>query len=219
MSRMKRFKFPVLICMVCTFYFSSCKGDLEMYNFDPTPYIVQGTETLGPLPIPEDNQMTQEGIKLGQHLFFDKLLSGDNTMSCASCHHTDKGFTDGNDVSVGIEGIAGTRSSMSLVNAAYYTKGLFWDGRSETLEEQALLPVEDPIEMHAQWTDVIEKLKAHDDYPKMFREAFGIKSSDEIDEFWAAKALAQFERAIISDSWVLSDCSWTKKEYKKITRK
>jgi cytochrome c peroxidase len=119
-------------------------------------------------------------------------------MSCSSCHLPAGSFTDNKAVSKGIDGIAGKRSSMSLLNIGYVNTGLFWDGRSKTLEEQALLPVEDPIELHHTWPEVIEELKAHPTYPAMFRKAFGIKDRSEITKELAAKALAQFERILVS---------------------
>ena len=179
-------------------FLSSCGGDLEDISFDPQLYEVLGTENLGIIPVPEFNPLTVEGIRLGQHLFYDPILSEDSTMSCFSCHDPHKAFTDGGATSQGIIGEFGNRSSMSLINAAYYTTGLFWDGRSANLEDQALLPVEDPIELHEDWCNVEEKLRNHDTYPTMFREAFGIEDSGEITRDRAAQALAQFQRAIIS---------------------
>jgi cytochrome c peroxidase len=119
-------------------------------------------------------------------------------MSCGSCHFPGGGFTDTIAVSTGIDGIAGRRSSMALVNVGYYYNGLFWDGRSATLEDQALLPVEDPIELHHQWPNVVEEFKSHATYPKMFRKAFGISNTAEITKELAAKAIAQFERTMVS---------------------
>ena len=87
---------------------------------------------------------------------------------------------------------------MSLLNVGFFENGLFWDGRSSTLEIQAEKPVEDPVEMHEQWPQVIKKLKAHTDYPKLFREAFGISDRTEITKELAAKAMAQFQRTLVS---------------------
>lgn len=150
------------------------------------------------LEVPEDNPLTVDGIKLGQHLFFDPILSADSTMSCASCHFPEAGFTDQLAVSTGIDGIAGKRSSMSLVNIGYAYTGLFWDGSAQTLEEQALLPVEDPIELHNSWMNLIPKLASSPLYQELFRKAFGIETTAEITKELAAKAIAQFERVIIS---------------------
>lgn len=150
------------------------------------------------MEIPADNPLTKEGIALGRRLFFDPILSSNKEMACASCHFPTSGFTDDLAVSQGVDGIAGTRSAMALFNTGYYTKGLFWDGSVVTLEEQALLPVEDPIELHHDWETVTAELSQHDLYPSLFRQAFGIEKSNEITKELAVKAIAQFERTIIS---------------------
>ena len=87
---------------------------------------------------------------------------------------------------------------MSLVNLVFRTNGFFWDGRSKTLEEQALVPVEDHLEMNENWGNVVAKLQAHGEYPKLFREAFGIDRKKEITKELTVKAIAQFERTLIS---------------------
>jgi cytochrome c peroxidase len=182
----------------------SCKhepednGDLSAYPYNPTPYTITQPAHFPPMLIPSDNPMTEQGISLGQHLFYDPILSADSTQACASCHLPQFGFTDGKAFSKGIDGIEGTRSSMSLINIGYVKSGLFWDGRSKTLEEQALLPVEDPIEMHNTWPKAMDDLRKHKDYPRMFREAFGISNKSEMSKEMAAKAIAQFERIITS---------------------
>ncbi len=179
---------------------SSCKSDLVDIPYNPTPYQIETeiTQYLGQMPIPENNELTEEGIKLGQHLFFDPILSSTGTLSCSSCHDPKLAFTDGLAFSEGAQGEFTARSSMTLVNSGYSTKGLFWDGRTQTLESQALLPVEDEIELIHDWDDVEEDLKNHDLYPTMFRQAFGIEDSDEISRDLATKALGQFQRIIIS---------------------
>lgn len=168
--------------------------DLPVYT-----QLIDNREVILPeMPIPEDNPLTVDGVELGRHLFYDNILSGDNTMSCSSCHLPKGAFTDNLAVSVGIDGIAGKRSSMSLLNIGYFDNGLFWDGRSETLEDQALLPVEDEIELHHSWEEVIPQLQESDLYKTLFRKAFGIEKTGEINKELAAKAIAQFERSIIS---------------------
>jgi cytochrome c peroxidase len=174
------------------------KGDLEDLAYDPKPYKIVKPSYFPEIEVPKDNPMTQAGVQLGRMLFYDPILSADSTMSCSSCHLPQHSFTDALAVSTGIDGIAGHRSSMALMNIAYATNGLFWDGRAKTLEDQALLPVEDPIELHHTWPNVVEDLKKHKTYPKMFREAFGIKDRSEISKELAAKALAQFERILVS---------------------
>jgi cytochrome c peroxidase len=106
------------------------------------------------MPIPADNPLTVEGVELGRRLFYDPILSGDSTQACASCHKQNVAFTDGLAVSKGITGQFGRRSAMSLENIGFMNKGLFWDGRTNSLEAQALLPVEDPIELHQNWTNL-----------------------------------------------------------------
>lgn len=172
--------------------------DLTDIPYNPTAYAIKKPENFPSIPIPADNPMTQEGVQLGRLLFYDPILSGDSTMSCSSCHLPAGSFTDNKAVSTGIDGIAGRRSSMSLLNVAYVNTRLFWDGRVKTLEEQALMPVEDPIELHTTWPVVVERLQNHADYPELFRKAFGINSCQQITKELAAKAIAQFERILIS---------------------
>lgn len=172
--------------------------DLTDIPYAPTAYTIPKPAHFPQIPVPADNPETLEGVQLGRRLFYDPILSGDSTQSCSSCHLPQGSFTDNKALSKGIDGIEGRRSAMSLLNVAYATNGLFWDGRAKSLEDQALKPVEDPIEMHAQWTKVVDKLKQHPIYPGLFRKAFGINSCDDITKELAAKAIAQFERILIS---------------------
>ncbi len=147
---------------------------------------------------PEDNILTTEGARLGQHLFYDNILSRDSLMSCSTCHFPEGSFTDNKAFSEGVDGIEGPRSAMSLVNIGFFYRGLFWDGRINTLEEQALLPIEDPIELHTTWIEVIPKIQRIPAYQEMYREAFGITNANQITKELTAKALAQFQRTIVS---------------------
>jgi cytochrome c peroxidase len=146
--------------------------------------------------IPEDNPMTVEGVELGRHLFYEKRLSGDNTMACAACHLPANGFSDPNQYSVGIDGEQGNRNSMALINLGWQNF-FFWDGRSKTLEDQILEPVPNPIEMHQSWKDAVAKLNADVKYRNMFFRAFG---EEGIDSTKVSKAMAQFLRTMISGS-------------------
>ncbi len=194
--------------LVFTFFLAlliiSCKDKeddgLSSITYSPTTYELKYATTFPKMIIPADNPLTTEGVELGRFLFYDKLLSANGTMACASCHLTEGGFTDNLATSKGIDGIFGKRSAMSLSNIGFVNSGLFWDGRVKTLEEQAFFPVEDPIELHNNWTKVVEKLKAHADYPTRFRKAFGIATTAEITKELAIKAIAQFERTLISDN-------------------
>jgi len=200
-------KTPLLLLFLFIFIVScdnddddTMTGDLSSISYNPIPYDLVRPEAFPSMLIPADNPLTEEGIELGRHLFYDPILSADSTKSCSSCHLPSLSFSDGNQFSPGIDGIVGARSSMSLINIGYVEKGLFWDGRVNTLEEQALLPVEDPIELHNTWTTVEAKLKAHATYPTMFRKAFGINGTQEITNELAVKAMAQFERILISSN-------------------
>ena len=184
------------------------EGLLTDIIYNPQPFeieypeytqLIDNREVIIPeMPIPEDNPLTIDGVELGRHLFYDNILSGDGTMSCSSCHLPEASFTDNLAVSTGIDGIAGTRSSMSVLYIGFFDNGFFWDGRSETLEKQALLPVEDEIELHSSWQEVVPKLQASEMYQRLFRLAFGIERVEEINKDLAAKAIAQFERSIYS---------------------
>ena len=159
-----------------------------------TPYQLIIPSNLPPMDIPVDNPMTVEGIALGRFLFYEKRLSGDNGMSCGTCHEPGIAFTDGKSVPKGIDSIAGPRSTMPLINLGY-NNFFFWDGRSSTLEHQILEPVRNPIEMHETWPSAMSKLQADAAYPTLFERAFG---TGQIDSVLAAKAIAQFIRTMIS---------------------
>ena len=149
-------------------------------------------------PLPDGNPMTMAGVELGRRLFYDPILSADSSLSCSSCHFPERAFTDGRPVAIGINTSTGRRNAQSLANAAYQYKGLFWDGRAPTLEEQALVPVEDPKELGHDWSAVERSLRRHPSYPELFEEAFGIADTAQITRQLAARALAQFERTLIS---------------------
>lgn len=167
-------------------------------NYTPTEYKLQVPSWLSQPLIPADNTMTVEGVELGRRLFYDPILSMNGQMSCGTCHRQSKAFTDGEATSPGVRGLRGTRSAMALVNLAFNANGFFWDGRVATLEEQALVPVEDHLEMNEDWGNVEKKLQKHSEYPVLFRQAFGIGKKSELTKDLVVKALAQFERTLIS---------------------
>ena len=160
----------------------------------PIPYHVALPAWVDKMPIPADNPLTVEGIALGRKLFYEKRLSGNNSLSCAGCHSQAHGFSDSSRYSVGIDGLRGNRQAMSVFNLAW-DNAFFWDGRSATLEKQAHDPVVNPIEMNAKWPDVIRKLQNDPHYPALFKRAFGTSI---IDSQLVTKAIAQFERSIVS---------------------
>ncbi len=149
---------------------------------------------LSGLPIPNDNPITRAKVDLGQMLFFEKRLSGDGTVACASCHMPGRGFSNGRKYGIGVGGRLGLRHVPALVNAAY-SKFLFWDGRAESLEEQAKSPMLNPAEMAATEGHIVRTLSAIAGYRSAFGEAFG---TEEITLERVAKAIATFERTILS---------------------
>src|SRR6266852_4850424 len=123
--------------------------------------------------IPVDNPQTPEKIELGMKLFFDGRLSADGTVACATCHDPARAFTDGRPVSIGIKGRAGQRNAPTILNALY-NKTQFWDGRVTTLEEQAALPIANPVEMGEPSLDVaVARIAAIGEYRRAFSSVFG----------------------------------------------
>jgi cytochrome c peroxidase len=174
------------------FLFVSCRKDKADYT--PTPYQLKIPSHFPDMIIPANNPMTVEGVELGRFLFYEKQLSGDNSMNCASCHMPQHSFSDANQYSVGIDGFFGNRQSMALINIGW-ENFFFWDGRETTLEAQIIEPVSNPIEMHQSWKDAIHKLNADVKYRNRFFKAFG---EEGVDSVKATKAIAQFIRTMIS---------------------
>ena len=180
----------------------SCSGDTPSLVLSPTventAYKLPQPWGFGKMDIPADNPMTVTGVNLGEKLFFDPILSADSSMSCGSCHFPNRGFTDNLPVSRGIHGRSGVRSSMSLINIGYMNTGLFWDGRVMRLEDQALLPVADSSELAHQWSRVESDLRQHPAYRQAFSDAFGIRDTSALTRDLVVKALAQYERSLVS---------------------
>jgi cytochrome c peroxidase len=177
-----------------------CKREVEEVTagiiYNPTPYIIS-TNTLPPPPFPKDNLPTEEGVKLGQMLFHETMLSGDNTQSCADCHRQADAFTDTAQFSTGIEGLLGGRQAMIILNMAWHKNGFFWDGRAPLLRDQSLKPIQDPLEMNATLEDVVAKLSNTQMYVDQFTRAFG---DGEITPLKMSLAMEQFMNIIISDN-------------------
>jgi cytochrome c peroxidase len=144
--------------------------------------------------IPPDNPQTPEKIALGQKLFFEGRLSADGTAACASCHNPERAFTDGRPSSVGIRGSIGQRNAPTVLNALY-NKAQFWDGRAKTLEDQAALPIVNPIEMgQPNLNAAVTRLAAIDEYRQEFSRVFGrpVSGPDLV------RAIASYERTLVS---------------------
>lgn len=162
----------------------------------PAPDLVPVPHVSGfpAMVVPEDNPLTKQGISLGRRLFYDPILSGDSTEACATCHEFGRSFADDRRFSIGIDNIEGNRNAPALPNAGWISSA-FWDGRAATLEDQALQPVVNPIEMHSTWDGVVDRIQNNPDYPDLFGRAFG---TDQITKELVVKAIAQFERTFVS---------------------
>ena len=163
-------------------------------TFTATPY--EHTLPLG-LPeyyVRETNPMTHEKVELGRKLFFDNALSGDNSMSCATCHDPKQGWSNGERFALGVNGESGTRNVPTIVNSAF-SRSHFWDGRAGSLEGQALGPIMNKGEMGMPSKQVlVDRLNEHAEYPELFAKAFpnGITATN------VARALASYERTIVA---------------------
>jgi cytochrome c peroxidase len=145
---------------------------------------------------PANNPITDQGAALGRVLFYDKSLSANNTVACASCHQQNHAFSDPARFSRGFAGGLTTRNSMSLVNARYYANGrFFWDERASSLEVQASMPIVHPVEMGLTMPQAVARLRTLDYYPALFQNAF---QSPTIDSARVVRALAQFIRSMVS---------------------
>jgi cytochrome c peroxidase len=138
------------------------------------------------------NSHTAERVALGRRLFFDPILSADKSIACASCHQPDHGFASAEARPRGIQGKPVSRRAPTLFNRAY-GKAFFWDGRARTLEEQALEPIANPLEMGSSVAEAIKRLQAEESYKTQFAVAF----EDGVTDTNLAKALASFERALL----------------------
>lgn len=146
--------------------------------------------------IPADNPMTEAKVALGRDLYFDKRLSVDNTVSCATCHDPRFAFTDGKPVSEGVGGKKGARNAPTVLNAMF-NEEQFWDGRVKTLEEQVLQPLINPVEMAMPSHEaVVAKVRGIPEYAQRFREVFGGPNPVTIENI--ARAIAAFERTLLS---------------------
>ena len=149
---------------------------------------------LPPVPVPADNPLTVETVALGKRLYFDKALSIDKSVSCATCHEPDQGFAYPGAVSTGVGGKKGTRNSPTIINAAYYTTQ-FWDGREQTLEKQAEGPVQNPVEMAHSLAGVVARLTSDRSYVAAFDRAYG---AGPVTYEKVEKSIAAYERTVVA---------------------
>jgi len=159
------------------------------------------------VPVPPDNPQTDAKVNLGHQLYFEKRISLDNTIACASCHDPEHGWADPRPVSEGVGGMKGGRNSPTVLNSSY-NPVQFWDGREPDLEHQALGPLQNPVEMKMTMPMVVDRLKSMPGYVEQFQSVFGTEPNDQ----GVAKAIAAFERTVLStdspyDKYLLGDRS------------
>ncbi len=194
----------LLVTLVTAFKSGTHRYKFPTLDFFPT------------MPVAEENPVTVEGVELGRYLFYDPILSKDSNMSCGSCHKQEAAFSDAPlAYSKGFNGELMSRNTLPLFNLAWYPT-LFWDGRGGSIEQQVFHPVRAADEMNLEWQVAVERVKASSFYKKQFNDAFpGL----EIDSVLIAKAIAQFERTLIShnakyDSVLRGEAMFTKAEIK-----
>ena len=163
--------------------------------YDPTPYVLDYGEFPDP-DLPADNKPTVAGVQLGRMLFYEKQLSKDGSQSCADCHLQKDGFSDIRQFSLGVEQLPGKRQAMAVFNLAWHKNGMFWDGRSPKVRDQALKPIQDPLEMNETLENAVAKLKADKRYTDQFIRAFG---DDNITSERMGLAMEQFEFTMVSN--------------------
>jgi len=167
----------------------------------PKPTLDEGVEhvEIGLIPIPtfpQANPFSKEKVLLGEKLFHDPRLSRSGQIACASCHDRDLGWADGRAVSFGHDRLKGRRNAPSIENSAFWQM-LFWDGREASLEEQALMPILDPVEMNFSIEELEQRLNQNEVYKAEFKKVF---NADRVKATDIAKALATYQRTILSRS-------------------
>lgn len=185
----KYFSISILL-VVGLFFLASAAYDTAVKPYElkiPTGF---------PTPtIPADNQLTKERIQLGKKLFYDKLLSSDQSISCSSCHSPEFSFSDSKAFSHGVDGLIGERNSMPLINLAW-SNSFFWDGGVNSLEIQVFKPLTSHNEMNMKLDEVIKRLNSSKEYKSFFKKAYQC----EPDASSLFKAIACFERTLISSN-------------------
>ena len=151
--------------------------------------------TLGKIPVPTDNPLSRDKIELGKRLFFDKRLSDDNSITCASCHLPEKAFTDGKRFSDGVRGGKTMRNAPSILNSAYLPR-LMYDGQITSLELQLLVPLQDHAEMASDMRQLIDELQSDPTYVAAAKRIF----DRPFDAFVLTRAIAAYERSLIAQN-------------------
>lgn len=182
------------MALVCTLLFVGCRKDPALTVLEVDAPFTLELPPGAPIPeFPEDNPLTVASVELGKALFFDPRLSRDGTVSCASCHHPDRAFSDTVAFSVGIDQQLGLRNGPSLANVAYHPY-FFRDGGVSTLERQVIAPVQDPLEMDHSLELAASAVSGDAEYEHLSQLAY----RRPMDAFVVTRAIASYERTLIS---------------------
>lgn len=170
---------------------------------DPSPDDTKTFLRPAEIPQPDNNRLNNSRVELGKTLFFDPRLSGTNSTSCATCHNPSLGWSDGLKVGIGAGQKKLTRATPTLLNSGYQRRHM-WDGRSKSLEDQALKPIESKLEMNQNLDELMDELNAIKGYHPLFEAAY---PGEGINRTTVAKALASFQRSLVSsespfDRWL-----------------
>lgn len=170
--------------------------DWPQHFFEETEFFEMQRPLVEEDNTPKNNPISNAGATLGRVLFYDTSLSNNGTISCASCHDVEIGFSDKRRLSVGFAGGETGRHSMGLTNARFYGEArFFWDQRAATLEDQVLMPFQDLVEMGMTLESLVERIEQTPYYAPLFAQAFG---DQEVSPERISKALAQFVRSMVS---------------------
>lgn len=207
-------KLLLLLLPAIAFFACDPKDPLDspvVYN--PVPYDLDAGYFPTP-DLPTDNKLTVAGVQLGRMLFYEKMLSKDGSLACAGCHKQENAFSDARRFSIGVEGLPGKRQAMAVMNLAWHHNGFFWDGRAPLVRDQALMPIQDPLEMNETLPNVVTKLAADKRYTDQFIRTFGdaTVTSERI-----GLALEQFMLTMVSnnskyDKWKRGETTLTESE-------
>lgn len=182
----------VIICTACLLALAGCQQDMPAFE-DDAPYYFDLPAHALPMPVPEDNQMTQQRVKLGKKLFFDKRLSRDLSLSCATCHQPEKAFANNEKIATGIDDREGMRNVPTLMNTGFHSR-FNWDGGTISLETQVLVPIQSHNELDMSLDGITKRLKNDPQYAQLAREAY----ESEFNNLVLVKALAAFQRSLTS---------------------
>jgi cytochrome c peroxidase len=189
-----RFFAALLLCFLAVILLGCSAPNEPVETLDTTPFVVTLPQGFPALPVPDyEKPMTLAKVELGRRLFSEKLLSVNGTVACSTCHEAESGFTTNLPVAAGVFGRRGVRNVPTLTNVAY-NRSFFWHGGAVNLQAQALSSLENEDEMGNDADNIVQTLRAHNEYPRLFRRAFG----KEVDILSVLDAIAAFERTLLS---------------------